>query len=307
MRKVIATGETIMDIVFQNNQPTAAIPGGSAFNSIISIGRTGIPAVFIGETGDDRVGQQIISFLQSNQVNADFMATRAGVKSAISLAYLDENNDANYTFYKNNPLPNSEYSFPEVKEGDVILFGSYYAICSDVRAQVKRFLEYARNQGAILFYDLNFRKPHKHQLPLLWDAIHENFKLSHIVRGSADDFEVMYSERDAATVYRKHISAHCPLFICTGGGKGISLCTPEIQKVYSVKPIETVSTIGAGDNFNAGFVYGLIRNNIQKENLLSLKETEWNELISYGQQFAANVCSSIYNCIDIDFGNKMRF
>ena len=50
MRKVIGMGETIMDIIFHGAQPTAAVPGGSSFNSIISIGRAGIPAVFVGET-----------------------------------------------------------------------------------------------------------------------------------------------------------------------------------------------------------------------------------------------------------------
>ena len=38
MRKVIGMGETIMDIIFHGAQPTAAVPGGSSFNSIISIG-----------------------------------------------------------------------------------------------------------------------------------------------------------------------------------------------------------------------------------------------------------------------------
>lgn len=39
MRKVIGIGETIMDIIFHGEQPTAAVPGGSSFNSIISVGR----------------------------------------------------------------------------------------------------------------------------------------------------------------------------------------------------------------------------------------------------------------------------
>lgn len=56
MRKVICTGETILDILFKNNQPIAAVPGGSSFNCIISLGRAGVPAYFLGETGEDAVG-----------------------------------------------------------------------------------------------------------------------------------------------------------------------------------------------------------------------------------------------------------
>lgn len=39
MRKVIGIGETILDIIFRNDQPSAAVPGGSVFNGIVSLGR----------------------------------------------------------------------------------------------------------------------------------------------------------------------------------------------------------------------------------------------------------------------------
>ena len=42
MRKVIGIGETILDILFKDSQPTAAVPGGSVFNGIISLGRLGL-------------------------------------------------------------------------------------------------------------------------------------------------------------------------------------------------------------------------------------------------------------------------
>lgn len=72
-RKVIGMGETIMDIIFHGQQPTAAVPGGSSFNSIISIGRTDIPAIFIGETGNDEIGKRITEFLKANRVCPDFL------------------------------------------------------------------------------------------------------------------------------------------------------------------------------------------------------------------------------------------
>ena len=37
MRKVIGIGETILDIIFRNGQPTAAVPGGSVFNGVVSL------------------------------------------------------------------------------------------------------------------------------------------------------------------------------------------------------------------------------------------------------------------------------
>ena len=64
MRKVIGIGETILDIIFRNGQPTAAVPGGSVFNGIVSLARTGVPVSFISETGNDQVGNTILQFMQ---------------------------------------------------------------------------------------------------------------------------------------------------------------------------------------------------------------------------------------------------
>ena len=49
MRKVIGIGETILDILFKDSQPMAAVPGGSVFNGIISLGRLGVNVTFISE------------------------------------------------------------------------------------------------------------------------------------------------------------------------------------------------------------------------------------------------------------------
>ena len=42
MRKVIGIGETILDVIFKNDQPIGAVPGGSVFNGLISLGRAGM-------------------------------------------------------------------------------------------------------------------------------------------------------------------------------------------------------------------------------------------------------------------------
>ena len=96
-------GETIMDIIFRNGQPRAAVHGGSSFNSIVSVGRAGVPCVFVGDTGADIVGRQTLDFMRANHVGTDYCPMRPDVKSAVSLAYLDDNGDASYVFYKQKP------------------------------------------------------------------------------------------------------------------------------------------------------------------------------------------------------------
>lgn len=37
MRKVIGIGETVLDIIFRDEQPISAVPGGSTFNAMVSL------------------------------------------------------------------------------------------------------------------------------------------------------------------------------------------------------------------------------------------------------------------------------
>lgn len=301
MRKVVAIGETVLDILFQNQQPMASVPGGSCFNSIISIGRTGTPCQFVGYTGGDVVGQQTVDYLTANGVSTDFFELRPNEKSAISLAYLNEQGDANYVFYKEPPHAEADAPTPDMQSGDVMLFGSYYAICQGTRPQVETLLRKAVEAHSIVYYDLNFRRPHKHEFDRLLPAILSNFKASTIVRGSADDFEIMYGQRDARRIYDEHIAAYCPIFICTDGPGLITVCTPTDTQKFPVSSVETVSTVGAGDSFNAGFIYALLRDGIQAADLPHLTAAQWQSLVTTGQRFAADVCKSSTNSISPAF------
>lgn len=305
MRKVIGIGETVFDIIFKNNQPISATPGGSTYNSMISIGRTGLPAEFISETGDDRVGRRIRDFLEENGVSAKNICIHHGQKSALSLAFLNDNNDAEYVFYKDHDNDRLEFQFPEIHPDDVVLFGSYYSINPVVRHQVKPFLEYAKQHGAILYYDINFRASHQHEASKLMGNIHENLSLSDIVRGSSEDCEILYGLSTIDEVFEKEIASFARNFIYTAGSEPAELrAIGNISGRYPVKKVETVSTIGAGDSFNAGMAYGLIHFGVTKEQIQNGLPVEiWDKLFHCAQMFSMNVCQRWENYIDRDLLN----
>ena len=308
MRKVIGIGETILDIIFKDDQPIGAVPGGSVFNGIISLGRASINAAFISETGNDRVGRRIISFLEENHVDASSINVYPESKSPVSLAFLNEQNDAEYIFYKDHPHDRLDFVLPEIRPDDIVMFGSYYAVNPVIRQQVQGFLEYARENGAILYYDVNFRASHQNEVMKLNANILENLEYADIVRGSQEDFEVMFNKHDAESVYKAQIDFYCKNFIYTQGSHPIEVRgTGGFARQYPVMPMDTVSTIGAGDNFNAGFVYGLIKYGITHDMLdADLTAEQWDGLINLAQQFSANVCQSINNSIDQDFANEKK-
>lgn len=305
MRKVIGIGETILDIIFRGEEPTAAVPGGSVFNGIVSLGRTGIPISFISETGNDHVGNIILKFMRDNNIPTDHINVFPDGKSPLSLAFLNDQSDAEYIFYRDYPKQRLDVVYPKLEEDDIVMIGSYYALNPVLRDKVVELLEQAREKKAIVYYDPNFRSSHKEEAIKLAPTIIENLEYADIVRGSQEDFFYMYNLRDADQIYKNKIKFYCPNFLCTSGAEHISLRTRTIHKEYSIPPIKAVSTIGAGDNFNAGIIYGLLKHNVRYDDLNTMDETTWDEIVRCGMEFAAEVCKSFNNSVSKEFAEKL--
>ena len=307
MRKVIGIGETVYDIVFKGGQPSAAVPGGSTFNSMISIGRCGIQADFLSEVGDDHVGSIIRDFMVENGVDPGFVNILSS-KTPLSLAFLDEKNDATYTFYRDPVSERPDFILPSIEPGDIVLFGSFYALNPACRPQVKRFLEYSKASGAILYYDVNFRPSHVKDLGNIGNALWENLSLADVVRGSHEDFRTLFGIEDAAVVYEEKIKPRCGNFICTFGADPLKLFASNgFRGEYPVAPVKTVSTIGAGDSFNAGFIYGLVKEDITLEALQGgLSVSEWDTVIGFAQRFSTSCCQSAFNYITPELAASLR-
>ena len=305
MRKVIGIGETILDIIFRNDQPSAAVPGGSVFNGIVSLGRMGVNVCFISETGNDHVGNIILQFMRDNHIPTDHVNVFPDGKSPVSLAFLNEHSDAEYIFYKDYPKQRLDVLFPPINEDDIIVIGSYYALNPVLRDKILELLDIAREKKAIVYYDPNFRSSHKNEAMKLAPTIIENLEYADIVRGSLEDFYYMYGIKDAEKIYKDKIKFYCPNFLCTAGAEQISLRTQSISKEYPIPPLEAVSTIGAGDNFNAGIIYGLLKYDVRYEDLNQIDESTWDKIIRCGMDFAAEVCKSFSNSVSKEFAEKL--
>lgn len=306
MRKVIGIGETILDILFRDGQPEAAVPGGSVYNAMISLGRMGQNVTFISETGNDRVGEMILANMRNNGVDTANVNVFPEGKSPVSLAFLNENNDAEYIFYKDYPRQRLDVNMPDVSSDDIIMIGSYFAITPVLRDKVKELLDKAHEAGAIIYYDVNFRSTHVNEAIKLMPTIIENFEYTDILRGSTEDFQNMFRQSDADKVYRNHVAFYCPNLICTDAGGDVRLRTKNVCKDYPVTPLKAVSTIGAGDNFNAGVVYGLLKYRVRRDDLAELSEKDWDDIIRCGMDFSADVCKSVNNSVSKEFADSYR-
>lgn len=305
MRNIYGIGETVFDIIFKDSLPQAAKAGGSVLNSVVSMGRVGLPVSFISEFGKDDVGNLIETFLKENGVNTSFINRYEDENTTLALAFLDEKNDARYTFYKNHHPGRSKSDHPEIKKDDILLCGSFYSIWSEIRERFKKLVSGAKKKGALVIYDPNFRKSHLIDLKNLKPLIIENMQMANLVRGSNEDFKNIFGKGNVDDAYEE-IKNYCTNLVYTANNEGVYVKTSGFSGRFDVKKITPVSTIGAGDNFNAGMITSIFQKNLRPDQLSSLTEKTWSEIIAAAVDFATEVCLSYENYISGDFAGKFK-
>lgn len=303
MRTIYGIGEALLDIVFKNSRPIEAVAGGSTLNSLVSLGRIGLNPKFICEVGNDKTGKIIEEFFVQNGVSLNYVTKKNNYQTPVALAFLNEKNDAEYEIYKDYSTQSLTTNIPNYQEDDLLLIGSFFALNPSLRDELKLHLESAKNSNSIIIYDPNFRSHHNHKLNERQQIIEENFNYASIIRGSDEDFKNIYGVdkiEDMAEIIHKFSKN----VIITANSNKLFLSTPNFQKWYPVKEIVPVSTIGAGDSFNAGIIQGILSNNISQKELNSIDETLWDKIIELGIEFSADVCCSTENYISKELASK---
>jgi fructokinase len=265
----------------------------------------GLPVSFISEYGQDDVGDLIDGFLKDNGVDTSSVHRFHDGSTSLALAFLDEKNDAHYTFYKDFPEKRLDIDFPVIEKDDIVQCGSFYAIWPEIREKFTKFIRTAKDKGALVLYDPNFRKTHVSELAILKPLIIENMKMTSLLRGSDEDFQNIFGAVNIDEAWEV-VKEYCKCLIYTANVEGVYVRTPSFSGKFPIKKIKPVSTIGAGDNFNAGMSTSIFQNSIKNGQLEQLTEKEWTKIISTAVDFATHVCLSYENYISKEFAKELK-
>ncbi len=302
MGAIYTVGETTYDIIFRDQQPAGAVVGGSILNSSVTLGRLNLPVKFISRIGNDQVGDISVDFLKNNGVDCSKIVRFDG-NSRLALAFLDEEMNASYTFYKASKVP--ELHYPSLIDGDFFVFGSTHALREEGRNELLLHLNQSYDKNVLTFYDPNIREFGPLELIDIRKKFEENLYFTKVLKGSNQDFLRLYETSNAEEIYNKIEKFGVEVLIVTSGSKEVQLVTRNFSQQFPVKQLKLVSTIGAGDNFNAGLVYGMYTLGIDKNSIREISTDQWNQIIEYAIQCSAFVCESELNYISSDFAEKV--
>lgn len=306
MRKVIAVGQSCIDIVHVDYKPAMSYVGGRIANMAASLSRAGVPVEYVSECGQDSVGDMIVDFLQSNGVGTKSVDRFTEGLSPISLIFRDAEGRERYSEYVKYPKTRFDILWPKIEEDDIVVFGSYFSIDENVRKPLSEFLAYAQERKALLVYLPGFQPELCSRITRVMPYIFENLEMADIVIARESDMAKIFEKSDSKKCYDEHIRFYSRYFLFSNNQYDISLYADnaEIHRTAEAKP---TNALGWNASVCAGFVYGLIQSGIGRE---SLAEGDWNRVADTAMDFAADSAKSGANVITTAFadslGNDMR-
>ena len=135
----------------------------------------------------------------------------------------------------------------------------------------------------------------------LTEEIRFNIRASHIIRASNEDLENIFNTSDPSVLRENELIPREKILIITRGPEDIELDIQGPVTRFPVPGIDPVSTVGAGDSFNAGFIYAMYRSGVHAGNIYTQDSATWRDIILTGIKFATPTCLSLDNYVPENF------
>jgi fructokinase len=297
-REIIGFGESLIDLVIENGRFSFALPGGSILNTLVSLARYGAVTQLITDYSNDAPGRIISKFLKEENIGSEFLSVYDDGKTALAFAELDLNRNATYSFYKDYPAKRFDNFRPSFSSEKIFIFGSFSSLQENLQPVLSDLLNKAKKAESIIFFDPNIRQHRIDATQPAYNYLLRNFSLADIVRGSDEDFQTVFGTCNAVEIFTKIQPSSCKLLIVTSSDKYVELVHNRFSYKMAVPSVKVVSTIGAGDAFNAGLLASIIEQKIKSVMLGNLSEEQTRVMLKKAIEFASEVCASNSNYIN---------
>jgi sugar/nucleoside kinase (ribokinase family) len=228
------------------------IPGGSACNTLVGIGRLGGPARFIGKCGNGSLGNFFINDLTRHRVEPMLFRSNLPTGRVLSIITPDAQRSM-FTFLGASadllPQDISETCF---EDAAIVHLEGYLLFNSNL---ILKVLKTAKNTGALISLDLPSYNVVEESRELLQHIVEEYVD---ILMANEDEARV-YTGRADETHAARALAEKVDIAVLKIGERGSLIAHDDrIVKIRPKTGKSIIDTTGAGDLWAAGFLYGLV-------------------------------------------------
>ena len=231
-------------------RPIGKYVGGLVSNACNVLAGYGAHTYLMGMVDTTPDGQFVLDTLKAGGVDMAYYRQDKNYTACVCNIYLV---DGERTIFVGIPEEHERFSFtPEQIEG---LCGAAYIYTTlDQIEGIENGYEViakAKACGATVCVDMESYQP---------DEIHQKYlPLCDIIFVNDHDFEVLSGGKDELIYCKTLLENGAKLVVITKGSKGGSVYSKDMLFDYPAFPVKAIDTTGAGDTFNASFVYGLLQ------------------------------------------------
>ena len=237
-------------------QDRVQTPGGSVANTVAGAGALGLKTAFIGRVRDDELGQFYAKAM--TDIGIDFVnapVTEGENPTSRCMIFVTPDGERSLNTYLGISTGLTSADVPQaVTEKAKLMFLEGYLF--DHEAGKTAFREAARaataggGMAGIAISDPFCVERHRDDFL----ALIEN-DLGYVI-GNEAEIRALWETDDTEVALAKTAEI-CPLVVCTRSGDGVTLVRGEERVDVPVEKVVPVDATGAGDQFAAGFLYGL--------------------------------------------------
>ena len=170
--RIVTIGEILIDLTQtgvngQNIPVYAANPGGALANVAVAAARLGADAAFVGMVGSDGFGGYLTQVLEENGVSTQGLRVGPGA-TTLAVVSVNGQGERSFQFMRGADalLTADQVDEALLAQAGVVHFGSVSLTADPARTATLHAVEEARQQGAVVSYDPNYRAA-------LWDSREE--------------------------------------------------------------------------------------------------------------------------------------
>jgi 5-dehydro-2-deoxygluconokinase len=286
---ILAMGRSCIDLYaneigapFVDIKNFAAYVGGCPTNISVGTRRLGLRSAILTAVGNDPVGDFVLNFLNREGVVTDFIPHKPGRRTSAVILGIEPPDKFPLVYYRDNcadiELTIDDVLAAPIADSRILLISGTGLSKEPSRSATLFAAEQARASGTKVFLDLDFRPDQWHDARAFGVTIRSALRLADIVIGTVDEVKAAaLSEKAEVSVAHSQVSdAHVQgdkqlavQAVLGAGPQALAMKAGAEKTTVYLRggeaivappfPVEVYNTLGAGDAFASGFIYGYLK------------------------------------------------
>ncbi|MBM7552016.1 sugar kinase [Thalassobacillus pellis] len=239
--------------------------GGAELNFAIGCARLGLNTGWISRLGNDEFGRYIHNFVRGEGIDVTSLKMMEGYPTSLNFKEVRGDGSGRTFYYRENSptstLTKATLDTEAIKNSNLLhITGVFPAIDQAKNIElIKYACKLAKESGSMVSFDPNIRLK-------LWSreeakaALVEFLPYVDILLTGLEEAELLFGTDDLKEIFRESSNYNIETVAIKLGDEGaVGYHKGEMVTANAVIPDKVVDTVGAGDGFDAGFVYGILQ------------------------------------------------